>query len=409
MVLARKHLALLALLVGFVLLNPHLLQAVDEEHPIIARVHNDIYAVSPSDGSARLLVERDDEKDALISGTYGGSAITLFPISPDNTKFAYTTPLHEMLDPEFEDQQADIANLQPRDITIVDIASGSLTPITNQGPRLAELVESDTISTFDNLTWSVDGQRLYFLTTVKSLRNRVPQLMIEYYDLQTGEQQTLVTLNPQASIMGLHAVSEGLVVVDATVFEGDFKFTLYGPDGSEINALAMPLDGTMQCSNPTIYSRNPMFMQDDYYYGYYTLDLGPAALLDVASGESIPLEGSFVPAVISHTHRDTSLRVVGANLCSLMDGDAWIVTDAAGDFTSIELNYIEANDDLEIALSPDGQSIAYRKYETYTPLSLMAIMVATVDGTRELDFEATQILWGAVDFTFAQVNMGSGG
>ncbi len=114
------------------------------------------------------------------------------------------------------------------------------------------------------------------------------------------------------------------------------------------------------------------------------------------------LEGEFVPAFTSHTHRDTSLRVVGANLCSNRDGDAWIVTDAEGRFISLlELNYIDADDDLEIALSPDGQSIAYRRYETATPLSTLPIIGATAEGAHELGFAATQVLWGAVDFIFA--------
>jgi len=281
---SRKPLALSALVLSLILLNQRdvLAQAARNDAPIIAVANNNIYAVSPEDDEARLLVERDPEKDKLISGNYGGAAITLSSISPDNTKFAYTTPLHEMLDPEFEDRQ--------RDITLVDIARGHLTPFTNQEANLAELIESDTISVFEDLTWSVDVQRLYFMTTVKSLRNRVSQQMIEYYDLQAGERRLLVKLNPQANILGLYVVSQGLMLVDGSYFEGDFEFALYDAAGRKVNSLEMPLDGTMQCSNPTIYNRNPVFMQDDYYYGYYTLDLGPAALLDVASGDSIPLE-----------------------------------------------------------------------------------------------------------------------
>jgi len=402
--------ALSALFMSLVLLSPHDLMAIDEQPPIIAVANNNIYAVSPLDGDARLLVERPAEKEQALQDIGVPRSLDLSRMSPDNTKFAYTAPLYEMLDPVFEDQTwPDFQGVRLRDLTLVDIASGQLTPITHQGDNLAEMVESDTLSVFKDLTWSVDGQRLYFMSAVVSMRNRVPQQMIEYYDLQAGERRVLVKLNPQANILGIYAVSQGLVLIDGSYFEGDFEFTLYGHDGSILNSLEMPLEGVMQCSNPMMFERNPVFVQDDYFYGYYTLDLGPAALLDVASGDTIPLEGELVPAFMSHTHTKTSLRVVGTNLCQLRDGDQWTVTDAEGHFLySIELKYIDSES--QMALSPDGESLAYLKYKSWDVFTPVPIIVTTPEGSHELDFAADEILWGAVDYTFVSVfDVGSGG
>ena len=401
---SRKILALSALFMSLVLLSSHNLMAIGEEAPIIALANNNIYLVSPTDGDARLVVERDPEKDALIAEKFGTASLKLSPISPDNTKFAYVAPLYEVLDPAFEDKQREIANLHPRDITLVDIASGALTPITDQGANFAEAVENDKLTNFSHLTWSIDGQRLYYLASVLSLRNRVPQRRIEYYDLASGERQVLAKLSPQAELIGLYPVHPGVVALTRPPNQTDFDFTLYDPDGFMLNLIKMPLPGSMDCTNGTLFDMNPVFHEDRYYYGYYphkTSEVIPA-LLDTALEDTSLLSEDQYPTIISRTNPDTSLRVVYTGMCDYNLSTRWMIADVEDNVT----NYpplMGVSHLFEMALSPDGALLAILDPNRDNVSDLAPITIIDADGIRELDFVANQIRWGAIDFTFTSV------
>src|SRR6187549_437109 len=126
---ARALFALSTFLLSFGLIRPHALlaQQTSAEAPIIAVVENDIYAVSPRDGSARLLVGRSGVPAAGLKAIGVYDYVTLSAISPDNTKIAYTAPVYEQTDPAFDEQRRDIGRINPKDITLVDIASGEQT------------------------------------------------------------------------------------------------------------------------------------------------------------------------------------------------------------------------------------------------------------------------------------------
>lgn len=399
----HKRLALITLSLSLIALTPSDLFAIGEEAPIIAMAGTNIYAVSPVDGEARLLVERSPEQDEALNDASMGMGLSLSQISPDNTKFAYTAPLYEVLDPAFDSKREDIADIRPVDLTLVDIATGEQTPITNQGDNLAEAVAQDKLTTFTDIIWSADGQRLYFVANRLSMRNRAPQRTIEFYDVASGEKGVLVQLNPRVQLVGIYAASQGVVLLDGAQNQSDYTFTLYAPDGSIINAVDMELFGTIDCTNGAMFDLNPVFKKDDYHYGYYGFEDGEAipTLLDVASGDSFPLDVSQFPSFMSHANHSDSLRVVHANLCYYADaGEPWVVTDAEGvEVTSMPLNDI--NGTYEMAISPAGQSIAYIYPYDREFREPGAIIVMDAQGTRELDFKANQIRWGAIDFTFA--------
>jgi hypothetical protein len=371
----------------------------DGEAPIIALSNNNIYAVSPIDGEARVLGERDAEQDARLNEMFVSPTLALSPISPDQTSFAYIAPLYEVLDPAFAADAPQIVSMRPTDITVVDIASGTQTPITNQGATFAESIAQHNLSVHSNLTWSQDGRRLYFLTTTLSLRNRLPEYLIEYYDLDSGQREVFVHLTSQTRFMGLYAVSEGLVMLTRKDDNIAFEFTLYDPDGTVLNVVEQDLPDWLGVTNGTMLLMNPVFQG----YGYYSEDstgLVPS-LLDIATGESRVLGLYVYPAFVSHANPDESLRVVLLDASGSED-TLWVVVDSDGiGIPSLSLSLKGVVFQSEIALSPDGDRIAFLKpggipYEAPVP-----IMVMDEEGVRELDFAANQIQWGVIDYAFS--------
>ena len=374
-------------------------QALESEAPVIALSNNAIYAVSPHDGTSRLLVERDAVQDAALDQLYVNSTLSLSPISPDGTKFAYIAPLYEILDPAFASEVAQTSQIRPTDITLVDIASGTQTPITRQGATFAEAVAQHKLETFSNLLWSVDGQRLYFETTIESLRNRVPQTMIEYYDLKSGERRVLLRLNAHTQLMGIYALVEGLVTLVHTDNDIAFEFTLYDDVGTVLSVVNQSLPDWMGSTNSTMFTMNPVFQADAYWYGYYGRESQGVipSLLNTATGETSVLVEGLYPAFISHAHAATSLRIVQVDPYG--QETIWEVADAEGHLMSdMSLKGVVLQS--EIALSPRGDTIAFLKpgSDYGTPVS---IVLMDAKGKRELDFKATQIQWGAIDYTFS--------
>jgi hypothetical protein len=333
--------------------------------------------------------------------------LELSPISPDNTKFAYTTPLYEVLDEAYEDRRSELANLRPRELFIVDIVSAKITPITDYAAHFAEAVKSDKIVNISDLTWSVDGKRLYFLSSVLSARNRVPQKSIEYYDLASNETRIMVKLNSQVDVVGLYAMAEGLLLLDGAQNQGQYAFTLYDTNGEIINSTDMELMGAQDCTNGLMFGMNPVVSSDDYFYGFYAFQPEPylesPSLLDVASNTETVVEGEAFPALMSHANPDESLRLVFEGSCDYDEAELWKVTDPQGNHIESTYILLDGNRDLfELTLSPDGQTVAMLnpKGDFYDP---DPIIIMDANSRRELNFAANQILWGATDFTFSSV------
>jgi hypothetical protein len=402
---SRRLLALSLLFSSLILFNPHTLLAQSDENPIIALSNNNIYAVSPSDGQARLLVERSATKDEALYeiSTSIGKSLLLSAISPDNTKFAYAAPLYELLDPAFESKLPDILKAHPNDLTLVDIATGELTPITDQANNLSDAVEHDKLIRFGDMTWSLDSKRLYFVSYQKSMHNRVPQTTIEYYDLEVGERRPFAKIDSQDDVAGLYIVKEGILVVHGYRNAGDFTFTLYDPEGEILKETRMAIGGMMDCTNSNMINMNPVYSEESYYFGYFSpeMDYSPA-MFDAASGESIPLDDTMLPSLISHADPENSLRIVYANMCYEDDRDIWVATNTK----NVEVSWISLSgidQTFEMALSPDGQTVAMIKPTERGYYDSAPIVVIDSNGSRELNFNANQIIWGATDFTFAPI------
>jgi hypothetical protein len=104
---------------------------------------------------------------------------------------------------------------------------------------------------------------------------------------------------------------------------------------------------------------------------------------------------------VSHTHSPTSLRVVLTDPYG-SDNIVWTVTDPLGNpDPSVSLRNVVFQS--EFALSPDGQSIAYLTMTADREPIPVPITVIDETGSHELDFKATEIRWGAIDYAFTEV------
>lgn len=403
MLFSRKFLTLSALLLILIIVNTHLLaddQA--EEVPIIATVDDDVYAVSPLTGESRLLIERSESQGFSEAGF--GTEVSLISVSPDNTRLAYTAYPYEMGDAAYKLKRGDIANIMPNDITIVDIATGEQTLLTSQGENFAELFESDKLTKFSHLTWSTDGQRLYFVSTVMSMRNRAPQRAIEYYDVQAAQRQVLTKYDPHAYIDQFFVFDQSILLIGGDVLVGNYEFTVFSTaTGEQISAYSIE-EFMGLCGHGQMFNMNPLRVQGAYHYGYYDpLATQPGAvLMDVATQEITPLEGELFPAEMSHTHPETSMRLVHAGVCEHSRTENWVVTDAEGHrLTAITLPWNIAR--WQMALSPDGSALAMLQIPQKSSYNdpPAPIVIVDANGTRELNFAADSIMWGASDYTFS--------
>ena len=402
MLLSRKLFALSSLLLSLVCLYPHDLLAVDEEAPIIALANNNIYAVSPVDGDARVLVERDPVKDTALNAAHIGPRISLISLSPDSTKFIYSAPLYEVLDPVFEPKRDKIATIRPEELILVDIETGEQTLITNQAASLAEAVEKDSLTVYSDPTWSIDGERLYFFSIVRPMhRNRVQRKALEYYDVITGERGVIAKISSETSIRGLYSLPQGVLLVSGIQNRAEFTYTLYMDDGTILNTGDMTILDTMDCTNGPVFSMNPMLHDYNYSFGYYSFEETQplATLLDVSTGNSTVMEPETYVGLVSQANPHESLRLLFTQACYYNEfSDRWVATDAEGHYIE-SMAFPGVESVYELAISPDGQSIA-RLQPTGDYLEPDPIIVMDVNGEHELDFKANKIMWGATAFTF---------
>lgn len=370
--------------------------AAQTDTPIVAVSNNSLYAVSPTDGSVRLLVERSAEADEALRGIRVNPTLRLSALSPDHSSIAYIAPIDEILEPLYRNQLQQITQIQPNDIYLVDIAKGEQTAVTKQAENLAQASANGMFRVHDYPTWSYDGQRLYYEVETRYLIEQPPTHTIEYYDVATGETETLATLPRNPIIVGLYAVPEGLLALNVLSNSGLFEFTLYGPDGETLHQMQTTITDYLGYTNNTMIRMNPIQSDGSYGFGLFGFETGDAVpgIIDLLTGENMPLDDALLPAFISRANPETSLRVALANFLP-EDGPTWMVTDPAGEIvTALPIESIAGM--YRIALSPDGQAVAYSNLGT--------IFIEDANGIREFELaDVNDIEWGPVDFAFAPI------
>ncbi len=375
--------------------------AIISDDPIIARQGNSLYAVSPVSGESRLLDEVMPELSQILKKNYSGVGIRLEGISPDNTRIAYTAGLSEILDPTYADQATALAQRNPNDVYILDIATGERINVTNQGARLADEVASGAVRNYSKLTWSQDGSRLYFVAELRSLNDHPLSRTLHTYVLETAVDQRGADLLPSPltadnNLIGLYPVRAGVAAVTALDNNGTVRFILFGDNNKITYQFSFHLKG-IQDVNAWMFDYNPIHVGSRYKFGYFSIaSKGPQPnVLDLLNGESQVVPTDSKVNTVSHNAPDSSLRIV---LDGLLVGDIpWIVADSDGNQLMV------LDDELFIpdsAIAPDGQAVAYlsARKKVGEPRDIFIF-----DGkeSHTLGFKADEIIWGSVEYIFA--------
>jgi len=334
-----------------------------KQTPIIALADNKLYAVSAEDGSARVLAEPTITEQPI-------AALRVGSISPDGKQLVYMT------------QSAPDVSLDKygSHMYLLTIADGSTEELEPKGGVFDVPMPKGYVSQIDMPTWSLDGQRIYYFRSQYALGKQGDQKpkLLAYYDVNTHKHVLVARFDPTNQMENLQAVKDGMLVRwYKPGFDGPTYSAFYGLDSQSnkpADVSAMYLYGLRDTDGT-------------YYYARLN-DFGDVhSLVNVATGDEKPSDVGFYPAAQSLMNGERSMHLFSVQGSI----STYYVYDAE--------NYITSIDDqsgFSFALAPDGQSVAYLLFENGSKAS---IQIMDMNGdVRKLDFEAEQIVWGAIDF-----------
>jgi hypothetical protein len=349
-----------------VLLPVFMTKAQDKpiQAPIVAFVDHELYLVSPDDGSAMPLVEPTTPLQ-FISPISAGS------LSPDSKQLSYVSYIPVNTSTTTEPQNYDLF--------LATLADGTIEKITPSGGLFDVAAQKGQIFTVDTPTWSWDGQRIYYFRAQFDIRNHDRGArQLAYYDIAAHKHQLVARIDPKTAITGLQAVASGMLL-KWQVFRGDkyITGTLYLPNNKAVKQPA-----TDQYSANAIHDSDGDYLVREGEYG----DID--SMLNVATGaETRPDVGNF-PSIQSFANGEHSMHVFGS-----LDT---LTNSIFGTDDNAYITRIDSEGGVSFAIAPDGQELAYLQYEFDQKVP---IRIIDINGnTREFDFKAEKIVWGATVF-----------
>lgn len=358
----RKLFVLLPLLLLPLVTQAH--KADSHQPPIIALSNNKLYAVSPVDGSATVLVEPPDG-ESLFMNNFGY-------LSPDGTHMVYATAT----DPE------SMGGLVVR-VYLLSLATGESTSFVPSGGVFDVQPRPPNTIRLDYPTWSVDGSRLYYLRSEVNGREygKMVNVQLAYFDFATQTHKLVARLDPTEYVLNLMAVEAGIIVNVFTGLGQPAQLTFYGLDNRLI-------------SEAEIADIYPFALRyDDFaphdYYAVGAPDGGIAILWRVEEptvGQRSS-EAAFYPASRSRSAGARSLHIFRVIQDS---GESYRIYNPHNNAIIAQLAIVSG---VNHAISPDGQSIAYLHNQNgwNAPIRI----IDSHAEVRELAFVAEEIWWGA--------------
>ncbi len=351
-------------LIVILMLSLTMTKAQDAVAPIIAMADGKFYAVSPEDGSARLLADPAANQQEIGWFRKGS-------LSPDGKSLVYISRSPYDTDPKDFKSTLNV-------VTIVD----STTKITTPSGGIFDLpAGKNEHFELTMATWSSDGQRIYyFRSTISSVVTTASKpTLFAYYDLANDKHELVARLDPKNLLDNLQAVPDGMVMRwYAPGFTSTTTLNLYDLKNRLVKQVEMDI--------PYLYS---LRHKDALYYAQLK-DFGDIDfVVNASTGEKQIFKAGYYPAEQSMMNGDKSMHVFSTQ----SDINTYYVYGA--DYHTY-ITSIDNTSGLSYAISPDGQSLAYIIYDQ-GPTAPIQIM--NMNGNvRKLDFEAAQILWGATEF-----------
>ncbi|MBI1282137.1 MAG: hypothetical protein GC179_28680 [Anaerolineaceae bacterium] len=339
-------------------------QDKSESSPIIAMRDGKVYAVSPEDGSSRLLADPSAENQEMVWFRYGS-------LSPDGKTLVYVSQSSYDTDPKDF-----ISNLK-----LVTIADGTTKTVVPSGGVFDVPAGKNERFDLTMATWSYDGQRIYyFRRTISSVATTINKpTQFAYYDVLKDKHELVARLDPKNLLDNLQAVPEGIVMRWYSAgFSSTTTMNLYDPNNRMLKQIEMdfPYLYTLRDKDALYYTQLKDFGNIDY-------------AVNAKTGEKQPFKSGYYPAEQSLMNGDQSMHVFTTQ-------DDFNIYYVYGADYHTPITTIKNTSGLTYAISPDGQQLAYMIYDQ-GPTAPIQIM--DMNGkVRKLDFEAGQILWGTTEY-----------
>jgi hypothetical protein len=231
------------------------------------------------------------------------------------------------------------------------------------------------------LAWSPDSSHIAQVQTLVVDGQYPGTVRLVVYDATTGEMSVIAELGAPEAGYAVFWFADGIVLY-ADPREGADMVTVYTPDGDVIQEWELDEFATLGHENPVRYEGR------DY------LAFPQWSLLDVATGERTPVEGTI--ALVSASAPADSLVLEACDDREALQ-PTWDVYTAAGEKLT-NLARISTP-----ALSPDGSRVVYADYEADRAVTIF-------DGADsyqlgQVAFPAESVLWGATVYTITTVGM----
>jgi hypothetical protein len=321
--------------------------AQEDVPPIIALNDGGIYAVSPLDGSTETLVEPPLNYSFILENFH--DPVTVFSAEWLSGQYIAYRTLRRQAD---NSDVVDDTGLSHA-LFVLDVQNGG-EPIP---------VQVGTNYRVQSVAWSLDGTRLYAVISTPDSENG----SLVSVERDAWDAPTVVELPPLEYAMArrVYPTADGTVVVDRGIQSLRRVFTVFDGEGEQINQFEVDFnispDVNLYINTPF----TPMLVDGTPRYALVHQFTGELLFqVDFASGEVLPVESGYFPAVVSALAPDTSLRLSAGQY----NGEFMI-----GQVRSPQSTMVGSIDRLRaytfgiagdsvgtpFALSPDGQTIAY--------------------------------------------------
>lgn len=375
---------LLVILCLLVLAGPAAAAQTDSP-PILALNAGGIYAVSPADGSVQTLVAPPADYDALHEQTH--DPVTVFTaegLSPDGQHLAFRT-LRRNAPTEAETDEVGTTHA----LFVLDVQNGG-------DPIPVTLVDSDQARStvyIESLAWSADGTRLYAAILTSGETSEAQESLV-YVERGVWDNPVAVAIPKPGYAMARHifATNDGIVVMDRGIQSPRYVFTLFDPDGQQVNHFEVDWNVSPEVNLYINTLFTPLLVDDTVRFGLVAQRTNELVFqIDFASGDVMPFDSGYFPGMISASAPDTSLRASAG----YYDGDtiALFIRDEqnryvgeTGFFHAYAFGISGDSTGSTFTLSPDGQAIAY--------LENGALMLWQNGTATPLGFTAEALAWG---------------
>lgn len=335
-------------------------QARSSQSPIIALNKNTLYAVSPIDGSAQVIVQ-PAEGEVLLPRLSAGA------VSSDGKWLVYGIV-----------KQVDTPNSNVTRLFLLNLVDYSSQPLVVSGGVFDRPVSTDHLFQLYMPTWSYDGSRVYYIRTeidTKGDGTNVDRQLV-YYTIADDSYHLAGRLDPNTQIEGLTAIKAGMILRTHITGEETTTFTLYTPD----NAVTRQLHEQSLAPDVVNY-------EGRFYYTVQDTNRQIKTLIDVETNDTIEMAEVVYAGIRSRAAGEVSIGIYQ------LRGVTGMYFSVYGDE---HIASIDNPHGFRYAVAPDGQALAFIQYDDSAIVGKIQI-IDMLGQIRELSFEATQLLWGAHD------------